>query len=180
MNKEHLLVLFRTKLNHIKLTYASLVMWNYPDTPRIFKEIHKAILENDSRGISGLFPDIYQLIDDDVGLKIATEELYASAHRAAIKKLLPLTKLYCHQTGQLCLLKSQNWYDFWLIIRNCWSHDMKFNFNPHEKSKLPVEWSGVKIDISMNGDELTHGNCSYEKLRELIEVARRFIQNDLA
>lgn len=57
---------------------------------------------------------------------------------------------------------------------------MIFNFNPDEVSKLPIEWSGAKIDITMNGKELTHGNCSYEKLRELIEVAKDFVQHELA
>lgn len=180
MNKEHLLGVYRTKINHIKLTYASLVMWSYPDIPRVFKDLHREILRNDSRGISGLFPDIEQFVDNEVALKIATEELYASAHREAVKELFPLTKYYCHSTGQLPVLKSQSWFQFWRILRNCWSHDMKFNFNPDEKSLLPVEWSGVIIDISMNGKELTHGGCSYEKIRELIEAAQEFVQYEVA
>ena len=179
MDKEHLLGLYRTKLNHIKLTYASLVMWSYPDIPRVFKELHKGILKNDSRGISGLFLDIEKFVDNDTALRIATEELYASAHRAAVKELLPFTKLYCRNTNQLQLLKSQSWFQFWRILRNCWSHDMKFNFNPDEISHLPIMWSGVKIDISMNGKPLTHGDCSYEKVRELVEEAQRFVQHKI-
>jgi|GEM_PF-946510 len=180
MTKDHLLGMYRTKLNHIKLTYASLVIWSYPDMPRVFKELHQEILNSDSRGISSLFPDIERFIDDEASLKIATEELYSSAHRAAVKELLPITKYYCNSTGQLAKLKAQPWFQFWRILRNCWSHDMKFNFNPDEKSKLPVVWSGVTIDISMNGRELKHGDCSYEKIRELIEVAQKFVQNEIA
>lgn len=180
MDKEHILGMYRTKLNHIKLTYASLVMWSYPDIPQAFKELHREIQKNDKKGVSRLFPDIEQFVDDEVALKIATEELYASAHRAAVKELFPLTKYYCHNTGQLPALKSQPWFQFWRILRNCWSHDMKFNFNPDEKSLLPVEWSGVTIDLSMNGRELNHGDCSYEKIRELIETAQGFVQNEIA
>ena len=113
-------------------------------------------------------------------MKIATEELYNSAHRTAIKELLPLTKYYCNHTGQLDVLKAQPWFKFWSILRNCWSHDLKFNFNPNEKSVLPIAWSGITIDISMNGRELRHGDCSYEQIRELIETAQGFVQNDLA
>ena len=54
-----------------------------------------------------------------------------------------------------------------------------FWFNPDEKSKIPVEWSGVTIDISMNGRELKRGDCPYEKIRELIEIAQRFVQNEI-
>jgi hypothetical protein len=180
MDKAHVLGVYRTTLNHIKLTYACLIMWSYPDIPRVFKELHREIIKNDNRGISGLFPNIDQFVDDDIALRIATEELYASAHRAAIKELFPLTKYYCHSTNQLSLLKSQSWFQFWRILRNCWSHDMKFNFNPDEKSRLPVEWSGVVIDISMNGKPLTHGDCSYEKIRELIEAAQEFVKYELA
>ena len=180
MDKSHLLDLYRTKLNHIKLTYASLTLWSHPDIPRVFKELHREVLKNDNRGITGLFPDIELFIDDDISLKIATEELYASAHRAAVKELFPLTKYYCHSTNQLPLMKSQSWFQFWRILRNCWSHDMKFNFNPDEKLHLPVKWSEVTIDINMNGKELTHGDCSYEKIREMIEEVQSFVEHSLA
>ena len=177
MTKNHLLGMYLTKLNHIKLTYASLVMWAYPDTPRAFKELHREILENENREIPELFPDIDKFVEDEIAMKIATEELYASSHRAAVKELLPLTKFYCHRTEQLEVLKEQPWFPFWNTLRNCWSHDMKFNFNKHEKSLLPISWSGVTIDLSMNGRELKHGDCSYEKIRELIEVAQGFVEN---
>jgi len=180
MTKNHLLGMFLTKLNHIKITYASLVMWTYPDTPRAFKVLHKEIMNSENNRVPELFPNIECFVDDEVAMRIATEELYASSHRAAIKELLPLTKYYCHSTGQLDALKAQSWFQFWNILRNCWSHDMKFNFNKNEKSLLPVTWSGVTIDIAMNGKELQHGECSYEKLRELIEVVQRFVKNDLA
>lgn len=179
MTKDHLLGIYRTKLNLIKLTYASLIMWSYPDIPRVFKEVHRGIIENDRRGISDLFPDIDRFIDDEVSLKIAMNELYASAHRAAIKELLAITKNYCHSTGQLDELKAQPWFQFWTILRNCWSHDLTFNFNPAEKSKLPIIWSGVTIDISMEGRELRHGDCSYETIRELILTAQTFVQNEI-
>lgn len=54
MNKEHVLGVYRTKLNHIKLAYASAFLWSYPDIPRVFKELHREILKND--GIRGRYP----------------------------------------------------------------------------------------------------------------------------
>lgn len=174
MTKDHLLGLYRTKLNHIQLTYASLVLWSYPDTPQFFEKLHAEMTE---------FPKPFQnlptLLNDETAMRIACEELYDSAHRSAIKELFTLTKLYCNHTGQLQPLKSQPWFQFWRIIRNCWSHDMTFNFNPDEKVFLPITWSGVTIDISMNGKQLTHGRCSREKLRELIETAQSYIEQHL-
>lgn len=179
MTKRHLLGLYQTKLNHITLTYASMVLWAYPDTPRIYKEIYAAILPKLPNRPDVLI-DAQALIGDDVALRIATEELFDSAHRAAIKELFPLTKVYCHTTSQLHLMKAQPWFEFWRIIRNCWSHDMTFNFNPHERSVLPITWSGVTLDFAMNGKSLTHGQCSREKLRQLLESARDFVRDDLA
>lgn len=175
MTKDHLLGVYGTKLNHIQITYASLVLWSYPDTPRFFEE-----LLAEMPGIPKPFPNLPALLHNEAAMRIACEELYESAHRSAIKELFPLTKLYCHRTGQLEALKSQPWFQFWRIVRNAWSHDMTFNFNPDEKALLPVTWSGVTIDVSMNGKHLTHGHCSREKLRELIETAQSYVEQHLA
>lgn len=175
MTKVHLLGLYQTKLNHIQLTYASLVLWSYPDTPKFFDSLHAELT-----GIPKFFPNVSALLHDQTAMRIACEELYDSAHRAAVKELFPLTKLYCHQTGQLHLLKAQPWFQFWRILRNCWAHDMTFNFNPDERALLPITWAGVTIDLSMNGKPLTHGRCSREKVRELIETAQVYVARDLA
>lgn len=175
MTKSDLLGTYRTCLNHIQLTYASLVLWSYPDTPTFFEDLYGEL-----QGIPKPFPNVVAFVHDVGAMRIACEELYDSAHRAALKDLLPLTKLYCHNTGQLAKLKAQPWFEFWRILRNCFAHDMKFNFNPHERSVLPITWSGVTIDISMNGKELTHGKCSREKLRELVEAAYTFVESDVA
>ena len=175
MTKTELLGVYRTSANHIRLTYASLVLWAYPDTTDFFEELYSRM---DS--IPKPFVDLPTLLRDDRAMRVACEELYESAHRSALNGLFPLTKLYCQETGQLDKLKAQPWFQFWRILRNCFAHDMRFNFNRDEKSLLPVSWSGVTIDISMNGKPLTNGQCSREKLRELFESAQSFITNDVA
>lgn len=175
MTKSHLLGIYRTKLNHIKLAYACLVLWNDPVMPQYFE-----MLRRKWRDIPQLFPDISNLVHDSVSMKIACEELYDSAHRSAIKELFTFTKRYCSLTGQLDLLKTQPWYQFWRIIRNCWAHDMIFCFSNEEKKMLPVTWSGITIHLRMDGKNLTHGICSREKLRELLEEATTFISLQLA
>lgn len=174
MTKDHLLGLYQTKQNHIELTYASLILWSYPDMPIFFDKLHSE-LEDFPR----FFPNVSSFIHNSEAMRIACEELYESAHRSAIKELFSLTKHYCHKSGQFQTLKSQPWYEFWRILRNCWSHDMTFNFNSNEKALLPITWSGVSIDLTMNANHLTHGQCSREKLQELIKTANIFVAEKL-
>lgn len=174
MTKDHLLGVYRTALNQIKLAYASMVLWSYPDTPNFFDALYGKL------EIPKPFPEIVGFIHDDPAMRIACEQTYVSAHMAALKDLLGITRTYCHETGQLERLKAQPWFQFWKVLRNCFAHDTRFNFNQTERALLPVSWSGVTIDISMNGQHLTHGPMSREKMRELVEVAYAFIKNDLA
>lgn len=165
---------YRTALNRIQLAYASLILWSYPDIPRVFDQIHDAMPDH-----VRLFPDVSRLVHDDATMRIACEDLYTLAYRSALTDLLPLTKSYCHATGQIDKLKAQPWFQFWRILRNCFAHDLKFNFNPTERALLPVVWSGVTIDLSMNGQPLRHGQMSYAKMKELIEAAQIFLLRDV-
>ena len=174
MTKSELLGIYRTKLNQIKLTYATLLIWSYPDTPDFFDALHNEMKVNIKP-----FTGISELLHDERAMKIACEELYDSAYRSALNELLPLTKSYCHKNDILDKLKDQSWFQFWRIVRNCWAHDMIFNFNEHEKALLPVSWSEITIDITMNGKHITHGEYSREKILELISVALNFIENEL-
>lgn len=79
MTKAHLLGLYRIKLNHIRLTYASLVLWAYPDTPRFFEDIYNA-----TQGFPRPFQDLNILLNDEIAMRIACVELYDSSHRSAI------------------------------------------------------------------------------------------------
>lgn len=175
MIKSELLGLYRTSFNHIKLTYASLILWCYPETPDYFDAVYDHMQQ-----IPKPFGDLKVLIRDEKSVRIACEELYDSAHRAAVTELFPFTKRYCHDTCQLSELKRQPWFQFWRILRNYFAHDMVFNFSKDEKAILPVSWSGITIDLSMNGKQLLHGQCSREKLRELLETANHYIVESVA
>lgn len=165
---------YRTAINRIQLAYASVVLWSYPDTPAVFDAIYDTISEEVK-----IFPNVKQLVHDEKTMKIATDDLYMNAYRSALTDLFPLTKLYCHETCQLDKLKSQPWFIFWRILRNCFAHDLIFNFNSAEKGMLPVTWNGVTIDESMNKKPLTHGQMSYAKMLELLETAKRFLLTDV-
>lgn len=159
MNKRELLGCYVTAMNRIQIVYASLFLWAHPDTPQFFDALYDEIRVE----LKTNFPAVKDFLRDTVATKIACEQLYDMAHRAALNELFPLTKTYCRETNQVDKLKAQPWFPLWALLRNCFAHDMIFNFNRHERSILPVTWSGVTIDELMNGKPLTHGNCSRER-----------------
>jgi hypothetical protein len=174
MTKDDLLGVYRTALNQIKFAYTSMILWAYPDTPQFFEALYAEL-----GSIPKPFANITRFVHDDTAMRIACEQAYDSAHMSALKDLLGITRSYCHETGQLDLLKRQPWFQFWKILRNCFAHDTKFNFNEAERALLPISWSGVTIDTSMDGQHLTHGRMSREKMRELVETAYEFIEKEL-
>lgn len=174
MSKSELLGIFRTALNNCKLVYASMILFSHDDMYDFFDAFYKRLT------IPKPYTDILPLLRDETVLKHVLGELYDSVHRAALKELFETTKAYCQTTNQFDLLKTQPWYQFWRIVRNCFSHDMTFQFNEYDKPLLPVTWSGVTLDLSLEGKSLTHGRLSREKLRELLEEVRRFIEVELA
>lgn len=166
---------YRTALNRIHLAYASLVFWCHPDSAQVFESIYDTM-----NAQLHLFPAAKRLVHDETAMKIACDDLYVLAYRSALTDLLSTTKTYCQSTGQLDKLKAQPWFSFWRILRNYFAHDMTFNFNPAERAMLPITWSGVTIDLSMNGKALTHGQMSFAKMLELVETAQSFLLRDVA
>lgn len=179
MDKLTLIDIYETKLNHIELTYASLVLWSYPDMPDVFKSIHSTVLSKRQPQVSTQYPQLAELIDNDLALQIATDKMYASAHHSAINDLLPITKQYCLASNQLDVLTSQTWYPFWEAIRKSWSHDLRLKFRNQDKAHLPVSWAGLTIDMSLHGRQLVDEKATYQKLRDLIQEAYFFILDEL-
>lgn len=174
MTKQDLLNIYRTAFNRIQLSYASTILWCHPETPALFELLYGE-LDNQLK----IFPNVKLFLNDPIALQIATEELLNSSYRAALNEILELTKSYCHDTEQLHLLKSQPWFPFWRIIRNCFSHNMRLNFTPDEKKILPVAWSGVTIHLQLNKKPLMQSVFPREKIIELLEVAKMFVESDL-
>lgn len=173
MTKDDLVGIYRTALNNCKLTYASMILWAHDDMVSVFEALYEKL------DIPKPYTDLLPILRDQRVLRIACEQLYEAAHRAALKEMFEITKYYCESTSQLQLLKAQPWFQFWRILRNCFSHDLRFRFTPHDLKLLPVTWSGTTLDASLEGKHLTHGRMSREKIRELLETASAFVQRDL-
>ena len=174
MTKTELLGVFQTSLNTCTLAYASMVLWAYEDTTEYFDKLYEAL------DIPKPHDDVLALVNNTASMRIAMETLYDTAHRAALKDLFELTKSYFEATGQLALLRSQPWYQFWRMLRNCLSHGFVLRFNEYDKGLLPVVWNGTTLDASLDGKTLTHGLLSREKLRELLEAVFGFIRQSAA
>lgn len=176
MTKDELLGIFRTSENNCKLVYASLVLFGHEDMPAFYAK-WTAALE---------FPrpfdekEVVALLQDRNVSKIAFSQLYDTVHRAAVKELFEITKHYCELTSQTALLTAQPWYQFWRVLRNCFSHDFRFRFTEYDRKKLPVSWRTIAIDETMEGKQLTHGVLSREQILGLVGDVRVFVEAKLA
>lgn len=176
MTKSDLVGIFRTSQNNCKLVYASMVLFAHDDAPEFYAKWSAAL------DIPKPFDqdEIVRLLRDRKVSKIAFTQLYDTVHRAAIKELFEVAKDYCDATDQSTLLTGQPWYQFWRVLRNCFSHDFRFRFTAHDKKLLPVSWRNVTIDESMDGKHLTHGVLSREQILAFIADVNRFVETDLS
>lgn len=111
MTKNHLLGIYRTKLNLIQLSYASLIMWSYPDMREVFKKIYDAMDGIENTDICGVFPDVNHLLCDDASMRIASRELYSSAYGR------PFLPMYIRKTFKhLCPFAIHNSSDMRMAI----------------------------------------------------------------
>lgn len=175
MTKKDLLGIFRTCHNNCKLVYATMVLFGHEDMADFYTRWSASL--NLSKPYDEI--DILALLHDRNILKRAIGQLYDTVHRSALKELFEITELYCKETNQQTVLTAQPWYQFWRILRNCFSHDFRFHFNKYDKSQLPVSWSGVTLDMSLEGKNLTHGAFPREKMLKFLEEMREFVDKKL-
>ena len=176
MTKDQLLGIFRTAHNNCKLVYVSVVLFGDEDMATHYEKWSASLNIPEPYDQE----EILALLKDRDVLKRAFSELDKSVHRAALRELFEMTTAYCRDTNQLDHLKAQSWYQFWRILRNCFSHDFKCRFNRYDKSKLPVTWDGVTIDTSHEGQSLLQGHLSRRNLLDFIDDVKKFVERELA
>jgi hypothetical protein len=175
MTKDELLGIFRTAKNNYRLVYIILIQTGQDDVMAGFLYLYQH-LDKKVKVIDGIEP----LILDKKVLKMAVEQLHITILRSIVKELFEVMKGYCEASGEIDLLKSQNWYQLWRIIRNSFSHDFHFRFGQHDKKFLPISWNGIEIREDMDGKKVTTGHLSYDKVWKLINVVEIFINSKLA
>jgi hypothetical protein len=175
MTKSDLLGIFRTAKNNYRLVYVLIILSSQDKMKSDFMQIYQG-LDKSLKPVDDILP----LLFDEKVFSHALMELQMTIHRASLKELFETMKHYCDQSSQSNLLTSQTWYQFWRIIRNCFSHNFKFRFNNYDKTVLPVTWAGITIAESMEGQSLNIGQFSIPKLWALIGEAEDFIDKQLA
>jgi len=73
------------------------------------------------------------------------------------------------KTGQLRQMQFQPWFQFARIIRNCLSHDFRFDLSK-DMRLLPVTWKGKNITGGVHGTRLEH---SFFGFNDVLPRARR-------
>jgi hypothetical protein len=176
MTKDNLLGIFRTYHNNCKLVYTAMVLFGHEDMAKFFT-IWDAKLD-----IPKPYPnnEILPLLYDRTVLMHAFGQLYDTVHITALTALFEKTKDYCEKSGQNAILHQQSWYHFWRILRNCFSHDFVFSFTEYDRKKLPVSWDNLRLDLSREGTQLTHGEFPREKIWVFLKEVEAFIEKDLA
>jgi len=99
--------------------------------------------------------------------------------RALIKESFELIKDYCDVTNQSSSFRAETWHQFARMIRNCLSHNFRFEFNNHDKKLLPVLWKNRTIDSSMDGQQLQLNFFGYVETWELFSEYQDFVENRL-
>jgi len=175
MTKDELIGMFHTAHNNCKLVYASIVLFSHDEIASFY--------ENWSNSLNIPQPydekELLLILNNRTILKHAYNQLYDSVHRSALVELFEMTKAYCKETKQEEILTRQSWYQFWRILRNCFSHSFKFEFREYDKKQLPVSWSNITLDISLEGKNLTHGTLSREDLLKFLDEIKKFIEKNL-
>jgi hypothetical protein len=125
------------------------------------------------------FVQVANLLRNPEDRDIAVKEFYTSQLRALIKESFELLKDYCDESSQDTVLKAEPWFQFARIIRNCLSHNFRFEFNRYDKSLLPVTWNSRTIDLNMDGQHLKLEFFGYVEAWELFTEFQSFVSRRL-
>jgi len=125
------------------------------------------------------FKQVANMMKKESDRKIACKEFVNMGLRILIKETFELIKDYSKETRQERIFKSQNCYQFARIIRNCLSHNFKFQFNKCDKTLLPLSWNNKTIDSSLDSTHLQLSFFGYVEAWELFDELHSFVKNIL-
>ncbi len=125
------------------------------------------------------FDQVSNLLRNEDDRSIAIKEFVKMLIRALIKESFELIKAYCEDTGQRTVFTSVSWYQFARMIRNCLSHNFKFEFRPNEKNLLPARWRARTITVQMDGQHLELEFLGYLQTWEMFHDFQQFVEDRL-
>jgi len=113
------------------------------------------------------FDQVATLLRKPADRDVAVKEFLNMLLRALIKESFELLKDYCDEIIQADQFKTESWYQFARMIRNCLSHSFRFEFNSYDKSLLPVTWKSRTITLAMDEQLLSLSFFGYVEAWEL-------------
>lgn len=125
------------------------------------------------------FSQVAALLRQEEDRNIAVHEFLKSQIRSFVKESFELLKAYCKQTGQFETFKAADWYHFSRIVRNSLSHDFKVAFRSGDEKLVPVMWGSRKIDLEMDGSDISLNFFGYVEAWELFLEFERFARAHL-
>jgi hypothetical protein len=126
------------------------------------------------------FNQVATLLMADADREMALKEFSTMLLRALLKESFEVVKDYAKKTKQEKIFKSQSWYVFSYMIRNCISHNFRFSFLPRDFKRLPVTWSGITIDRTLDKKPLTLKFFGFDAAWDLFCEVERFATKSLA
>lgn len=112
---------------------------------------------------------------DRDSLIVTIGEFWKAARRTLIKEGFEVTRKYSDVIEGS--LKTQPWYQFARVIRNCLSHDFHFRFNKSDLKQLPVSWAGKEINASLNDKDLPSNFLDPHTTWALFSEMEAFVAN---
>jgi len=174
MVKAELMSQLENAKNNYVLGMAAISLFASPEAYAILDHNHASFGQYSIR-----FSQVSDLLRNAKDREIAMREFLTSQIRALIKESFELIKDYCDDTGQSTVLKAEPWYQFARMIRNCLSHNFKFEFNKYDKGLLPVSWGARTIETAMDGKHLKLDFFGYVETWELFREYEQLVQDRL-
>ena len=171
MVKAELVSQLENAKNNYILGLAAISLFASPEAYSILDDRHASFGQYSIR-----FSQVSGLLRNAKDREIAIREFLTSQIRALIKESFEMIKDYCDDTGQSTAFKGEPWYQFARMIRNCLSHNFKFEFNNYDKGLLPVSWRARTIEIGMDGQHLKLDFFGYVETWELSVFQGHFLR----
>ena len=178
MDKLLILGRVQTIKNNYALAQAGIALLALPDARARLDEVFSLLKEHPE---TQAIRYIDYVFEHNGRLKLATGQFRNAVLRNCMKELFEQVKLYGRKTNQKQVIEAAPWFQFLRIVRNCLSHDMKLQFRSYDLKQLPISWSGLTIDESMQNSQLPMREfLSREKALELVDAVINYLETKCA
>jgi len=175
MNKQILQNNLKVVQNNFILVYAASRIFCEPRVLNILETLGEGSLGR----YNMRFNEIAVFLKEDISKREKNNEFVKMGIRMMLKEPFELVKDYCKLTNQISLFKKQKWYHFARILRNCVSHNFRFEFTNSDKKILPVSYKGKTIDINMDNTDMHLSFFGQSDIWELFCEMGSFVNNVL-